>query len=482
MDERLMHRREFYIGGAWVAPAGTDRLNIVSPWSEQVVGSVPVATTADIDRAVDAARRAFEGPWSRTSPAERAAVILAVAAEFARRDDDLAGVEVEEMGLPITSARQQTAWMAPLFEFYADLATRYPFDRVYTKDAAAATVVKEPVGVVGAITPWNGPLTLSLWKLVPALAAGCTVVLKPPPESPLCLLVLAEVLHDAGVPAGVINIVPGGRDAGEHLVTHPGVDKIAFTGSTGAGKRIMSLCGDRIKRISLELGGKSAGIFLDDADLTTLLPTFVRAAMHNSGQVCAMHSRALVPRPLYDDAVELAAATAATLRIGDPHDADTVIGPLVARRQQERVLDYIDTATAEGAKVATGGKRPAGIDTGWFVEPTVLSGVDNGMRVAREEIFGPVLSFIPFDGDDEAVAIANDSDFGLDGGVWSADTGRAMAVARRLRTGSVYVNGGRTPYPQTPFGGYKQSGLGRELGVEGLESYLETKTIAHPPA
>jgi aldehyde dehydrogenase (NAD+) len=481
MDDRLMYRNEFYVDGGWAAPAGTEHLDIVSPSSEQVVGGVPVATNEDIDRAVAAARRAFEGPWARMARADRAAVLGAAAEQLRKREADLIGVQVDEMGIPVSSARGQCSILPPVLDYYADLATSYAFERDEVIGSSVATVVRDPVGVVGAITPWNGPTVLSIWKIGPALAAGCTVVLKPPPESPLSPLVLAEVFDEAGVPAGVVNIVPGGREVGEHLVTHPGTDKIAFTGSTAAGKRIMSLCGNQVKRVSLELGGKSAVIFLADTDLDTVMPRFVRGAMHNSGQVCAMQSRVLVQRDQYDDAVELAAATAATFTIGDPHDPETVIGPLVAKRQQDRVLGYIQIAADEGAKVVTGGKRPAHMEKGWYVEPTVLAGVNNTMRVAREEIFGPVLSFIPFSDEEEAISIANDTSYGLAGGVWSGDQDRAMAVARRLRAGNLTVNGGLAPQPRTPFGGFKESGLGRELGPEGLEAYLEAKTIAYPP-
>ncbi|MBO0856231.1 MAG: aldehyde dehydrogenase family protein, partial [Nocardia sp.] len=336
MDERLMHRGEFYIDGGWVAPASTERLDVISPWNEQLVGSAPVSTDTDIDRAVDAARKAFTGPWSRTSRADRAALLLAIVEETRKREEDLINVMTDEMGLPISSGYMHAAMWAPVYEFYADLAKNYAFERDEVTGPMAAKVVQDPVGVVGAITPWNGPLTLAIWKIAPALAAGCTVVLKPPPESPLSPLVLAEVFHEAGVPAGVINIVPGDRQVGEHLVTHPGIDKIAFTGSTAAGKRIMSLCGDQIKRVSLELGGKSAAIFLDDADIAALMPQYMHQVMLNSGQVCAMHSRALVPKQFYNDAVEQAAAIAQTLKVGDPHDKDIVIGPLVAKRQQDR--------------------------------------------------------------------------------------------------------------------------------------------------
>jgi aldehyde dehydrogenase (NAD+) len=482
MDDRLMYRKTFYIDGEWVPGAGPDYLEIVSPSTEEIVGGVPVAIGQDIDRAVTAARKAFEGPWSAMPGAERCEILMAAAGEFRKRQPDLVGTQVAEMGIPVSGAGGQCSSVPPVLEYYADLARTYAFEREEVVGSAAATVVQDPVGVVGAITPWNGPTVLSTWKIAPALAAGCTVVLKPPPESPLSQLVLAEVFEAAGVPAGVLNVVPGGREAGEHLVRHRGTDKIAFTGSTAAGKRIMSACSDQVKRVSLELGGKSAMIICPDIDFATIIPAFTRGAMRNSGQVCAMPSRALVHRSRYDEAVELAAATAAELRIGDPHDPDTEIGPLVAKRQQDRVLGYVQIAIDEGARVVTGGKRPAGMRKGWYVEPTVLANVDNNMRVAQEEIFGPVVSFIPFDDDDHAVAIANDSVYGLGGGVWSADIDHAKAIARRLRTGTINVNGGAPPHPRVPYGGFKESGLGRELGVEGLEMYLEPKTIAYPSA
>jgi aldehyde dehydrogenase (NAD+) len=482
MDDNLMYRDEFYIGGKWAPGAGPHAFDIVSPASEEVVGRIPVAVEEDIDRAVAAAREAFEGPWSKVTGPERADFLAAAAAEFRKRQPDLVAAQVAEMGIPVAAGAGQCSALPPVLEYYAELARTYPFEREEVVGAAAGTVVSDPVGVVGAITPWNGPTVLSVWKIAPALAAGCTVVLKPPPESPLSQLVLAEVFDAIGLPAGVLNVVPGGREVGEHLVKHRGTDKIAFTGSTAAGKRIMAACSDQVKRVSLELGGKSAMILCDDIDFAAIVPAYIRGAMRNSGQVCAMPSRALVPRSRYEEAVELAAAAAAQLRVGDPYDPDTEVGPLVARRQQDRVLGYVQIAREEGARVATGGRRPPHLPKGWYVEPTVLADVVNSMRVAQEEIFGPVVSFIPFEDDDDAVAIANDSVYGLAGGVWSADVERGKAVARRLRTGTVTVNGGIPPHPRAPFGGYKESGLGRELGVEGLRAYLEQKTIAYPLA
>jgi acyl-CoA reductase-like NAD-dependent aldehyde dehydrogenase len=482
MDDRLLHRREFFIDGTWVAPSGSEHLDVISPSTEEAVGRVPVATAADIDRAVDAAREAFDrGPWPRMSVDERAEVLVRAADLLRKRESDIADVTVDEMGCAISQApRAQTGMVAALFDYYAELIRTFEFERRVIAGDRGGLVVQEPVGVVAAIVPWNAPVTLASWKTAPALAAGCTVVIKPPPEAPLSNFILAEALEEAGVPAGAVNVVPGGRDIGEHLVTHPGTDKIAFTGSTAAGKRIMSLCGDQVKRVSLELGGKSAVIVLDDADLGSVIPAIVGAGMHLSGQVCGAHTRVLVHRSRYDDAVEAAAAAAAAVRVGDPHDPATVVGPLVAARQRERVEGYIASAVDQGARIASGGGRPEHLPRGWYVEPTILAGVDNDMRVAREEIFGPVLSFIPYGDDGEAVRIANDSNYGLSGGVWSADDARALQVARRVRTGSIAVNGSFPPFPLVPFGGFKESGLGRELGPEGLLNFVESKSIGLP--
>lgn len=484
MDDRLMYRREFFIGGAWTAPAGPDRLGVVSPSTEEVVGEVPVATTADIDRAVAAAQAAFDdGPWPRMSPGERAGVLARAAAILRKREAEIAGVTVDEMGCAISQApRAQTGLVAALFEYYAGLIRTFGFEREVTAGDRAGLVTSEPVGVVAAITPWNAPVTLAAWKTAPSLAAGCPVVIKPPPEAPLSTFILAEALAEAGLPGGVLSVVPAGREAGEHLVTHPGVGKVAFTGSTAAGKRIMSLCGEQVKRVSLELGGKSAAIILDDADVASVVPVLVHGAMHLSGQVCGAHTRVLVPRARYPEVVEAAAAVAAQVPVGDPHDPATLVGPLVAERQRARVEGYIALATGAGATVAAGGTRPAHLPKGWYVAPTILAGVDNSMRVAREEIFGPVLCLIPYGGEEDAVRIANDSPYGLAGGVWTGDPARGLRVARRLRTGSVAINGSYPPFPFVPFGGFKESGLGRELGPEGLLNFLEPRSIGLPPS
>ncbi len=482
MDDRLMYRREFFIGGAWAAPAGHDRFGVVSPSTEEIVGEVPLATTADIDRAVGAARSAFDdGPWPRMVPGDRADVLARAATVLRKREAEIAGVTVDEMGCAISQApRAQTGMVAALFDYYAELIRTFEFERQVVAGDRAGLVTNEPVGVVAAIIPWNAPVTLASWKTAPSLAAGCTVVIKPSPEAPLSTFILAESLAEAGVPPGVVNVVPAGREVGEHLVTHPGTDKVAFTGSTAAGKRIMCLCGEQVKRVSLELGGKSAAVILDDADVAGLVPALVGGAMHLSGQVCGAHTRVLVPRPRYAEAVGAAAAAAAAVPVGDPHDPSTMVGPLVAARQRDRVEGYIALAVAAGARVASGGVRPAHLPRGWYVAPTILADVDNSMRVAREEIFGPVLCLIPYDGEDDAVRIANDSPYGLAGGVWTGDPARGLRVARRMRTGSIAINGTYPPFPLVPFGGFKESGLGRELGPEGLQSFLEPRSIGLP--
>jgi aldehyde dehydrogenase (NAD+) len=481
VDQRLLDRHELFIGGRWVAPSAAERFAVVSPSTEEIIGHVPLAEPADAEAAVAAARAAFAvGPWHRTAPAERAEVLLRAADLLEARIGDIAETTAHEMGCPISQAPQAQGMVPKVFRYYGELLATHELERRVLTDDRAGLVVSDPVGVVAAIIPWNAPATLAAWKLAPALAAGCTVVVKPPPESPLSGFIIAEALEAAGVPAGVVSFIPGDRATGEHLVTHPDVDKVAFTGSTAAGKRIMALCAERIARVSLELGGKSAAIVCDDADLGVAIPRIVGGGMHLSGQVCGAHTRVLVARSRYDEAVEAAAAIADAIPYGDPFDPKTVVGPLVAERQRDRVEGFIASALDDGARLAAGGHRPEHLPTGWYVPPTVIAGVHNDMHVAREEIFGPVLAFILFDGEDDAVAIANDSRYGLSGGVWTGDDERGVAIARRMRTGSVAVNGTYPPYPLVPFGGFKESGLGRELGPEGLIAYLEPKSIGFP--
>jgi betaine-aldehyde dehydrogenase len=472
-----------FIGGEWVAPWDDEVIEVVSPVTEQVFAAVPNGTPADIDRAVAAAREAFDhGPWPTMSPKERADVMIGLAERLTARSEELARLITEQNGCPISfSLPGQALGPVLILRYYADLVRDFVFEqeRPSLYGPGRNVVRREPLGVVGAIVPWNAPLLVSLLKLAPALAAGCTVVLKPAPETPLDSYILAECVRDAGVPAGVVNIVAAGREVGEHLVTHPRVDKIAFTGSTAAGKRIASLCGERLRPVTLELGGKSAAIVCDDADLDTTLPGLVSASTTVSGQACVSQTRILVSRNRYQEVADGLSECYRNLSVGDPMDPDTAIGPMVAQRQRKRVEDYIALGRAEGARVTVGGGRPSHLSTGWYVEPTVFVDVHNRMRIAQEEIFGPVTSIIAYDDVDDAIALANDSAYGLSGTVWSADPEYALSIARQVRTGTLTVNGFMVEF-NCPFGGYKDSGMGREGGPEGLDAYLEHKTIALP--
>ncbi|MEO3887637.1 aldehyde dehydrogenase [Nonomuraea sp. B5E05] len=469
---------KLFIGGEWVAPAGTATIDVISPHTEEVVGRVPDGTPEDVERAVAAARQAFDhGPWPRMTFAERAEVISRLAAIYNERQGEMARLITEEMGSPITfSNLAQAPQPLGMLQFYAELGKTFQQEEKRPGLFGPLTVRREPVGVVAAVVPWNVPQFVTMTKLAPALLAGCTVVLKPAPETPLDAYLLAEWAVEAGLPAGVLNIVPAGRETGEHLVSHAGVDKVAFTGSTAAGRRIAAICGEQLKRVSLELGGKSAAIILDDADLTASMGFLSMASLMNNGQACVAQTRILASRSRYDEVVDAIASMVGSQPVGDPADPATGIGPLVARRQQERVEGYIRIGMDEGAKIVVGGlERP--YDQGWYVAPTVFAGVSNDMRIAREEIFGPVLAVIPYDDEADAVRIANDSDYGLAGTVWTADADHGMEVARQVRTGTYGVNCYMLE-TNAPFGGYKASGIGRELGPEGLNGYLEYKTIA----
>jgi aldehyde dehydrogenase (NAD+) len=475
----LVHE-QLFIGGEWVAPAGTGVIDVVSPHSEQVVGRVPDGTVADVDRAVAAAREAFDhGPWPRMTPQERIEVVQRFSDLYATRLGDLAEIITTEMGAPISfSQLAQTAgpWMLINSSIETAKAHNWEEERVGML-GTPVYVRSEPVGVVGAIVPWNVPQLVTISKLAPALLAGCTIVVKPSPETPLDAVVLAELLAEAGVPNGVVSIIPAGREVGEHLVRHPDVDKIAFTGSTAAGRRIGGICGEQLKRVSLELGGKSAAIILDDADLGATVEGLKFASLMNNGQACVAQTRILASRANYAAVVDALGEAVAGMVVGDPADPATEIGPLVAQRQQERVEKYIALGQEEGARVVVGGSgRPPGLDTGWYVQPTVFADVDNSMRIAREEIFGPVLAVIPYDDVDDAVAIANDSDYGLAGSVWTSDESLGFDIARRVRAGTYGINQYTMDFV-APFGGFKASGLGREFGAEGLEHYIEFKTI-----
>ena len=478
-----LDRTAFFIDGDWAAPATGDTIQVVSPHSEQVVATVPEGSTADIDAAVAAARRAFDqGPWPRMSPEERIEVVQNFSNLYAGKLGEMAEVISTEMGSPLSFsnlAQAPAPWMQ--VEAFLGIARAYPWEETRTGVLGTDVLVRrEPVGVVAAIPPWNVPQFTILSKVVPALLAGCTVVVKPAPETPLDAYLLAELLVEAGVPEGVVSIVAGGREVGEHLVRHPGVDKVAFTGSTAAGRKIGAICGEQLKRVSLELGGKSAAIVLDDADEAAAIEGMKFLGVMNSGQACVAQTRVLVSRERHDAFAAALADAIGGMRVGDPLDPATEIGPMVARRQQERVESYIALGQEEGASLLTGGTgRPDGLDTGWYVRPTVFAGVDNRMRIAQEEIFGPVLSVIAYDDVADAIRIANDSDYGLAGTVWTADEEKGLEVARGVRTGTYGVNTYTMDFA-APFGGFKASGLGREFGPEGLSQYTELKSVYLP--
>jgi len=467
-------RDTLYIDGAWVASTGTGMLEVVNSTTEEVMGAVPDGTPEDVDRAVRAASRAF-GEWSATSVDERVKMLERIQEGLAARTSELGTLIAHEVGMPLTLSTLIQVGLPVMSFANAAVVAR---EMTWEEEIGSSLVVREPVGVVGAITPWNYPLHQVAAKVAPALAAGCTVVLKPSEVAPLSAFVLAEVLDEVGLAPGVFNLVTGtGPVVGEAIASHRLVDMVSFTGSTRAGKRVMALAADGVKRVALELGGKSANVILEDADLESAVPAGVAACYINSGQTCSALTRMIVPRSKLAEVERLAVDTAAGFTPGDPFDAATRLGPLVSAVQRDRVRGYITKGIDEGAKLLLGGPdAPDGLETGYFVAPTVFSEVTNDMTIAREEIFGPVLSIIPYDTEEEAVAIANDTDYGLAGGVWAGDKARAEAVARRLRTGQVEVNGGGFN-PLAPFGGYKQSGIGRELGRFGLEEFLEVKSI-----
>ncbi|MEV1328097.1 aldehyde dehydrogenase family protein [Micromonospora costi] len=466
-------RTDFYLDGRWVTASGGETLPVHNPATEEVVAAVPAGTPADVDRAVAAARAAFDG-WAAIPPAERAAHLDRLHAALSARADDIARTVALELGTPLKVAtRVQAGLPLAVLHSYVELAARPPAEETIGN----TTVVREPVGVVGAITPWNYPLHQVVAKLAPALAAGCTVVLKPSELTPLVSYLLFDAIHEAGLPPGVVNLVTGtGPVVGEAIAAHPDVDMVSFTGSTATGRRISHLAADRIARVALELGGKSANVVLDDADLATAVKVGVGNAFLNSGQTCTAWTRMLVHRSRYDEAVELAAKAAGGYRLGDPFDAATRLGPLVSATQRERVLGHVTRGQADGGRLVAGGPDAPVPDRGWFVAPTVIADVDPDSALAQEEVFGPVLAVIPVDDDDHAVAVANNSRYGLAGAVWSTDEERAVRVARRMRTGAVDVNG--APFnPLAPFGGYKQSGIGRELGRHGLAEFVQIKAI-----
>jgi betaine-aldehyde dehydrogenase len=465
---------KLFINGDWVSSTGSETIDVINASTEAVMGRIPAGTADDIDRAVRAARAAFDA-WAARSVAERAEFLTKISAGLAARADELAQTIAGEVGMPLPLSKMIQAGL-PTFNFgnYAKLAA----DFKYEEQIGNSLVVREPVGVVGCITPWNYPLHQIAAKVAPALAAGCTVVLKPSEVAPLNAFILAEVIQQVGLPAGVFNMVTGyGPVVGEALASHPGVDMISFTGSTRAGKRVSELGAATIKRVHLELGGKSASVILDDADFEKAVKGSVQACYMNSGQTCSAHTRMLVPRAKMAEAATIAKKVAETFTVGDPMEGKARLGPLISETQRERVRGYIQKGIAEGATLVTGGAdAPEGLTKGYYVKPTVFSDVKPEMTIAQEEIFGPVLSIIGYEDEEDAVRIANGTIYGLAGGVWSGDAERAKRVARRLRTGQVDINGGGFNI-MAPFGGYKQSGNGRELGKQGFEEFMEVKSL-----
>jgi acyl-CoA reductase-like NAD-dependent aldehyde dehydrogenase len=470
----LQVKDKIFIGGEWVEPSGSEPIEVVNPTTEEVIGTIPACSQEDADRAVAAAREAFE-TWSQTSREERAGYIAAIAAGLNERGDEIAATITQELGMPLKLSRiiqvglpaSQFASMPKLMEEVA-----------WEEEIGNSRVLREPVGVLGAITPWNYPLNQIAAKVGPALAAGCTVVLKPSEVTPLNAFMLAEVVEAAELPAGVFNLVTGlGPVVGEAIAGHPGVDMVSFTGSTRAGRRVSELASATVKPVAMELGGKSPNLILDDADLEKAVPDGVAKCFLNSGQTCSALTRMLVPRQRLAEAEELAKATAETFTPGDPFEGSTRLGPLASDVQRERVRGYIQKGIDEGARLITGGaEAPEGLERGFFVRPTVFSEVEAEMVIGQEEIFGPVLAIQPYEGEDDAVRIANSTPYGLAGGVWSADSERAIGVARRIRTGQIEINGGAFN-PLAPFGGYGQSGHGRENGRYGIEELLQVKSL-----
>jgi betaine-aldehyde dehydrogenase len=477
----MFERRDHFIGGKWLAAAGTDVLEVVSPSTEDVVGRVPAATTGEVDAAVAAARRAFDdGDWPRLSLDERAGHLRQFVDALEARRERAIELQIDEMGATRKFAIENFDGIRPSLErLIADAAT-IRFREVRDGMVGDVVVVREPVGVVAGVTPWNSPIVVELSKIFPSLLMGCPIVVKPAPECPMSAYLIGEAVVEVGLPEGVISIVNGGVDVGAHLVGHPDVDYVTFTGSPGGGRAIAAACAARLCGVTLELGGKSAAIVLPGTDMTPHVPALVGGSLRNSGQICVSTNRVLVHEHDRDRVVGQLVDHISAMKVGDPHDPDVDFGPLAAKRQREIVERFIASGVAAGAKIVLGGGRPNGRTKGWYVEPTVFVDVDNKMEIAQEEIFGPVLSVITYTDVDEAVAIANDSKYGLGGAVFGDDTEEALAVAARIVTGTVQVNGGPGAGGGGPFAGRKQSGLGAERAVEGLESFLQLKSMALP--
>jgi aldehyde dehydrogenase (NAD+) len=469
----------FFIGGSWVQPSSESQISVTTPSTEELYLKVAEARAADVNRAVAAAREAFDrGPWPRMSPAERAAYLCAAADVLERRASEASRIWTTEMGIVLTQAQSMVSALPGALRFYAGLADTYRFvESARGQDAARkAFIVREPVGVAALIVPWNSALHLIIYKMAPALLAGCTVIVKNSPESPVDGYVMAEIMEEVGLPKGVFNMITADREVSELLVRHEGVDKVSFTGSTLAGKRIASICGERIARCTLELGGKSAAVVLDDYDISKVAATIAGSTCFITNQVCSALSRIVIPRQRHDDMVDALSSAFDGIRVGDPFAAGIQMGPLAMSRQRDRVESYIAKGIEEGAVLATGGKRPGHLTRGYYIEPTVFGRADPGAVISQEEIFGPVVTVIPADSEEQAIEIANGTAYGLNSAVFTNDLDRAYRVGRRLRAGTVGHNSFQTDFAVS-FGGFKQSGIGREGGTEGLVPYLEAKTL-----
>lgn len=476
----IAHPDQLYIGGEWIAPVDGGTIEVVSPHTEQVAAIVAEAREADMDKAVAAARKAFDtGPWPTMEPAERGDYLRKMAAYLGARAGEIEAAFIAEIGVLASFAPVASMTGTGTFTTYADIGDSYEWVKrapSTTIPGHDALVIREAVGVVAAIVPWNMPYAIMAQKVAPALIAGCTVIMKPSPETPLEAYLIAEAAEAVGLPVGVLNLVPSHRDAADHLVRHKGIDKISFTGSTVAGRRIASVAGERIARVTLELGGKSPAIVLDDFPTEAAAKILARTITILSGQVCAMLSRAIVPANRHDEIAEAIATEMRTVKVGTPTDPTSEMGPIAMKRQLERIEAYVAKGKEEGATLVVGGVRPAHLNSGYYFEPTLFSNVDNAMTIAQEEIFGPVLALIPARDEEHAIEIANDTDFGLNSAVLTNDPEAAYRVGRRIRAGNVGHNGMKADF-SLPFGGFKQSGVGREGGVEGLAAYLETKTM-----